>query len=58
MTNAQAALQAAATSLSSKWWDKKDVIRRAEEFKTWLDAQDNLDRTKTYIGATRTYGEV
>lgn len=59
MTNAQAALQAAAESLAFAYRDYDKITARAEKFKQWLDEQDEIDRKKNSIGmAVRTYGEV
>lgn len=44
MTNAQAAMIAATSGVS---WDTKQAIRRAEEFKAWLDAQDAKPYSET-----------
>lgn len=43
-TNAQAALQAAATTLAGTPVDKAVVFTRAKAYKAWLDEQDDADR--------------
>lgn len=58
MTNAQAALQAAALSLAGKDWPTSTILRDAETLKQWLDEQDEIDRKKKQAGAVRVYGEV
>lgn len=58
MTNAQAALQAAAVAIHRRGWIVEDIPELAGVFKDWLDEQDEIDRKKNQVGATRTYGEV
>ena len=47
MTNAQAAVIASATLVNTQYgFNMKDVFRRADELKSWLDAQGSNDEVR------------